>query len=464
MNVFFLGNGFDLRHQLPTSYQNFLNTLSYLSTHQTAQIQTVGDVFKLISAENSDSFIASSYKKLSQAYNSTPLPQEEKNEMVEIAKNNEWFRFFSNRKIAGEKWIDFEKEIKYVISVISYALGIEKKTVDPSDDDIVEIFEAFSYGELYKTFPPDYESSMANRAFLEFRHITDVMTDHYRLYLYEDYTQIHSGKIHQNTVSINIEKIIDNLLISLYAFTKLLSKYLVFFVEKPLKYMAENGKAAPDKLFSFADYVISLNYTHTFETLYNCAETYHIHGETNNLMVLGTHADSSDRIESINTRLIGFKKYFQRVSFLTDCHYMEFVYTQRKRKERRQEKIKLLTNSQELRKLPQKERNDIANELRVSETWLFVFGHSLDETDKDIIIELFDLADTIIVFFYQPEDMNNYVKNLITIYGKEVFDILRINKHLRFYPADVACDFCEHMADIKDMFVSYSIGGRLMRK
>ena len=33
MNVFLLGNGFDLYHKLPTKYINFLNTVEFLRNY-----------------------------------------------------------------------------------------------------------------------------------------------------------------------------------------------------------------------------------------------------------------------------------------------------------------------------------------------------------------------------------------------------------------------------------------------
>lgn len=34
MNIFLVGNGFDLYHGLPTKYENFLHTMEYIINHK----------------------------------------------------------------------------------------------------------------------------------------------------------------------------------------------------------------------------------------------------------------------------------------------------------------------------------------------------------------------------------------------------------------------------------------------
>ena len=63
---------------------------------------------------------------------------------------------------------------------------------------------------------------------------------------------------------------------------------------------------------------------------------------------------------------------------------------------------------------------------------LTIMGHSLDITDKDIIIELFDHARAINVYYHDENAKKDYIDNLIKIFGKQKFDDLRRNKNLRF--------------------------------
>ena len=63
---------------------------------------------------------------------------------------------------------------------------------------------------------------------------------------------------------------------------------------------------------------------------------------------------------------------------------------------------------------------------------MLVIGHSLDITDKDILMELFDISHRITIKYHKKEVVASYIENLVTMYGKEGFDRLRTKKHLRF--------------------------------
>lgn len=45
MNVYLLGNGFDLHHKFPTRYIDFLHTVQFLSENSEQEFSMVGDVF-----------------------------------------------------------------------------------------------------------------------------------------------------------------------------------------------------------------------------------------------------------------------------------------------------------------------------------------------------------------------------------------------------------------------------------
>ena len=67
---------------------------------------------------------------------------------------------------------------------------------------------------------------------------------------------------------------------------------------------------------------------------------------------------------------------------------------------------------------------------------LIVMGHSLDVTDKDIILDLFKYANEIIILYHSDEAKASYIANLITLYGKDGFDLLRKEQMLTFLPLD----------------------------
>lgn len=57
MKVLLLGNGFDLNHKFPTSYINFLNTITFLREADRDKLSTIGHVFGNEKLQKKDSFI-----------------------------------------------------------------------------------------------------------------------------------------------------------------------------------------------------------------------------------------------------------------------------------------------------------------------------------------------------------------------------------------------------------------------
>ena len=63
---------------------------------------------------------------------------------------------------------------------------------------------------------------------------------------------------------------------------------------------------------------------------------------------------------------------------------------------------------------------------------LFSMGHSLDVTDEDVIAELFSNAKEIVILYHDITAKKSYISNLVRMFGKEKFDILRKEKQLAF--------------------------------
>lgn len=67
---------------------------------------------------------------------------------------------------------------------------------------------------------------------------------------------------------------------------------------------------------------------------------------------------------------------------------------------------------------------------------LLVFGHSLDSTDKDVIIDLFMYSKQITIYCYNEKAMSDNIRNLVNIYGRDGFDTLRSEKEMTFILLD----------------------------
>ena len=121
--------------------------------------------------------------------------------------------------------------------------------------------------------------------------------------------------------------------------------------------------------------------------------------------MLGVNPDSDDEKGS-NAELICFKKYYQRLIFDTAKDLRNTIVDMR------------TDNSKGF-------GNDI-----------YVFGHSLDVTDGDIFAELFSLANTITIYHHSQEAKQDYIRNLVRIFGKEQLDRLLYDKKLDFKTTD----------------------------
>jgi len=153
---------------------------------------------------------------------------------------------------------------------------------------------------------------------------------------------------------------------------------------------------------------ITFNYTNTAEKLYFLQNSIHLHGNINDKIILGINPDENDKLESVDTSILAFKKYYQRVCIGTDEDYIKWI------------------------------KEIVASQKEMS---LLIMGHSLDVTDKDIIVELFNNAKEIVILHHNEEAKKSLVKNLIRIFGYEEFCAMRNEKILLFMSTD--SDFTE---------------------
>ena len=140
------------------------------------------------------------------------------------------------------------------------------------------------------------------------------------------------------------------------------------------------------------DFVINFNYTDTYHKMYDkTVPVHYIHGKIRNRdqqemnMVFGI-GDTIGQNDN-NYDYIEFQKYYQRIVYKTGNQYFEWL------------------NS-----------NDSSEVIRI-----FIFGHSLNVVDGDIIKRLLSREHTYIyVFYYNQEALNQIVVNLTRILGKDI--------------------------------------------
>ncbi len=152
------------------------------------------------------------------------------------------------------------------------------------------------------------------------------------------------------------------------------------------------------------DKIISFNYTHTYVNYQNRKkdiEVDFLHGEAKtddtidyNNMVLGIDEYLSEYDQKNRVEFIGFKKFYQRIYKKTGCKYREWI-----------------DKMDELRKIFKNDKHG---------NHLYVFGHSLDVTDGDVLSELIlnkNIDDTTI-FYRNREQLGEEITNLVKVIGE----------------------------------------------
>ena len=389
MKILLLGNGFDIFHKLPTKYQNFLHTVNFLKKEYNSSMNNTGDVFS--NKKLMDKEISESYERYKKHYDQIPIDSEKINKLISLSQNNMWYSYLNNSFNEDLKWIDFEREIAKVLYEIGKFFDIHKSANNkrvisiPLSDEfsktryIIQCFSFFNHEHrnganinyYYRSVDPQY-----------------VIEEPYGSQIYD----------------IDKEKIIDEMYKQLRELAEMLKLYLECFIESLIDALKNDDTIVPGMSVYDATHVVTLNYTSTFEKLYGDKNIFHIHGNIHNDIVLGINSDENDELHNLNTDFLCFKKYYQRVFYKTDIDYQKFNIS----------------------------INKYINSPYQKDDSVYVIGHSLDETDTEIIQKVFDRVNKIIIFYHKDSAIKDYVRNLIRIYGKKGFDSLRTEKNLEF--------------------------------
>lgn len=379
--ILLIGNGFDLAHGLPTSYKDFLDFCKMVRELYTYPIIDNEYNQKKLIDWNTDKTIKS---KLLECYENRKNCFEDKittqckelDELYDCIKENVWINYFLEReKSIGENWIDFESEISNVVQAIETLKGYIER-----DEDVLKIKDTKQQTIIY--FLKIAKKSLQD--VFNLKRIDGFIED----------------------ISIELDKLIRSLEI-----------YICEFVNE-IDIIKEND----DIKTITPDYVLSFNYSNTYERIYGQSKevTYdYIHGKAdieNNVdtcnLVLGIDEyledDKNDKLE-----FIAFKKFYQRIYKSTDSTYMKWV--------------------EQIKKYPEVNHN------------LFIFGHSLDKTDRDIL-KLLICNDNVTtkIYYYRKnkndkKELGKLIKNLVRIMGQDelISRTMREHKTIEFIPQTV---------------------------
>ncbi len=287
-------------------------------------------------------------------------------EEIEVGlRKNVWASYYAGCKAEIDRWIDFEREIIPVMNLFKEVFCIKNPTFSSNSDQETIALLRMS------------ESIVARRSML--------FPKYFKNLLYYDECVAVTGDYCHSTYGILKKKVLKDLKDEFDDFIDLFRAYLVEVVDK-IEIHEDPIIQSID-----ADEIISFNYTRTekkYEHLQNI-ETFYIHGDIQHdkSMVLGVDEVKGDT----ENEFIYFVKYFQRISRHINTHYKDIL-------------------------------NRIDETGIVQPVNIIVYGHSLDRTDKDILVPFIKQAPKVTIYYYNESDYEQKIINLINLFDKETIE------------------------------------------
>ncbi len=353
--ILIIGNGFDLAHGLPTAYKDFMRFCRVVPTILLDKKGTsISDAM-----ENAD--IHSKIKAVieKELNDDTGILKNKTIPMVQELKGciqeNIWYKYFEKieGKMQGDNWIDFESEISKVIEYLDRKIDKLETKYKQSD-------------------------------FINDRDPREKITGFF-VTIFSDRMQALSGRDIREICFNDLEKLI-----------RALEIYFSVFIEKiDCDRLNVISEIQPD-------YVLSFNYTDTYERIYGIKEKkpeiFYIHGKCNagssmeeNNIVLGTDEYWEGKDKDTHTNFSVFKKFVQRITKKTGTG------------------IHAILDSIEYSPI-----------LLNSESTVYVFGHSLDKIDKDILSQILGHEDARVKVYCKDKDSEGeLIAKMIQLIGHD---------------------------------------------
>ena len=289
-------------------------------------------------------------------------------EIPTLIADNKLMSYFWNKhedliKQGKENWIDFETEISTIIQALDSARLV--------------------FSNQYKN---------GKQSFYMEKWQTDIL-----------YPVMFPGLNLKNATykfsSESIEKIKLKLLNDLNRLTRCLEIYLCCFIDL-------NFDVATKPLFESLeiDKAISFNYTNTYSLLYGSmfVDCDYIHGKAyknhsieENNMVLGIEEYLSGDSKDLDNEFIQFKKFYQRIVKMNGKNYKNWF-----------------------EKIARENNPDFTIEPKMSN--IYIYGHSMDPTDSDILRDLLLNENAkIFIYYYNKDALSDLVINLVKVIGED---------------------------------------------
>ena len=397
MEILLIGNGFDLEHQLPTTYSQFLDfcrMVEYIFESTASSYPAFKDRLQTYQANESIKKPMLAALRRRTFHDAAKAPEDDLfDELHDCLEDNLWINYFQKAQPPiGKNWIDFESEISRVIQALDAArlLLLNGKPLALMEKEAHTLLNSFCKN-----------------------------------------AKVSLNDITQTTASL--DQLTQRLSADLDRLIRAFEIYIAGFIDRiPIE------SKSPDIENIHPDRLLSFNYSDTFQRVYDPDRKInydYIHGkadigssvETCNL-VLGIDEYLDDTRKDVDLQFLTFKKYYQRIYKGTDSTYLDWV---RKIREGDTESD---TNDQcfkegkpnPYKSLPFQKHYDLTPpSIPIFSHTLYVFGHSLDVTDKDILRALIcnDHVKTVIYYHRKTESdktaLGQLIHNLVKIIGQE---------------------------------------------
>ena len=368
--ILILGNGFDIAMDRKTKYSDFIDFEKQLFSNPAEEL------LEFLKAKNIS---------------------------IEKYKDNLYLQFINeNKDTLGENW----SNIEIIISQLADAIMFFKENNVLYNENINEPNQRYLLGLKNRLL-------QGNNAYA-------------KIFVVENFSKLFYEKdwrLLQREVAL--ENLNNEFINQLDFLTELLEIYLSYL--DYLDFEVNKIKPSPTALDEvprlLSSYVLNFNYTNTSAYLFGTVEerTHFIHGRIDldrtfnriNTMVFGVE----DKENDVNSYLIPYQKYYQRVVKETGSKFEEFF------------KMNI--------ELP-----DDVPDIRIASKNIVVFGHSVDPLDKEIFQKCFELAKKgeypyrFIFTYYDELAKRSIIKNLAIILGKEKLVELTGKRNVVFIKSD----------------------------
>lgn len=467
MNILLIGNGFDLAHGLPTQYKDFLmfakmvkvviktmgieNQIprnekefkSWTDKIQDLKSDNLNAIFSsLISDEASDEETQKFYGI--RDYVTNLFVQGDitiRKKLVYYIHNNFWIDYFLQCNMyQKENWIDFESEIKDIIESFDEDIHNSSNKIKISDEAV--------RNKISKEFLRDYFIFDTDQLIQSKKMIACEEAKKKGLNVHECSDYINKYKEEnpiEDSIVISYKTIIERLENDLNRLILALEIYIADYIDNindickspDIESILEEFAKTKNVLYETKNKFICFNYSHTCNRLYDIKieDNYDfIHGEAKqrknkekfkNNMVLGIDEYLSNKKKNKDIEFIGFKKYYQRIYKETGSNYKDWVNEIKRMNKKTKEEIASKKDELKANKGLDYAGLNTRKELERLENnppkhFLYIFGHSLDVTDGDILRDLI-LNDNVytIIYYFSEEAHARQIVNLVKVIGPD---------------------------------------------